>query len=285
MTDSETRQANADIRRWARGAGIDLASGGRIPKRVRALYDDRERYYGADDGPEDGPAPVAEVVDQGDDVDQDGLPGADLAETVRPTPSPGPRAVVPTPPVPARGRFWGRRGASATATATVPGSPEPPRRKRLSLEKLATGAWETLATAMQRTPAMVPTGRMMALQAPLVGGIVEEQLKGTIADQLLQPLARAGAKGEALFSLFGPPAIVAALTLRPEAQPVLLPLLRVAIEGWADIAGPQMTKLKAKAERRAKTLDGLSVDDIINALFTPLEYPPQPGETEGQRAA
>ena len=138
---------------------------------------------------------------------------------------------------------------------------------------------------MQRTPAMVPTGRMMALQAPLVGGIVEEQLKGTIADQLLQPLARAGAKGEALFSLFGPPAIVAALTLRPEAQPVLLPLLRVAIEGWADIAGPQMTKLKAKAERRAKTLDGLSVDDIINALFTPLEYPPQPGETEGQRAA
>jgi hypothetical protein len=278
MSDAATRAANQDIRRWAAGAGIDLASGGRIPAQVRKLYEERDTYY----------TPPAEGVAEGD-RDQgatpepagDGEPVDGAMVAVRPTPPAGPAVVVPTPPAPAPGRrgLWrGRRAPAASAAGD-----EPPRRRRMSLEKLATGAWEAIGTAMTRTDAMLPTGRMMALQAPLVGGIVEDQLKGSLADQLLQPLARASAKGEALFSLLGPPAIVATLTVRPEAARVLMPLLRVALEGWADIAGPQMVKLKAKAERRARTLEGMSVDEIIAALFAP---PPGAGaESEGQRAA
>ena len=278
MSDAARRQANQDIRRWAAGAGIDLASGGRIPTQVRKLYEERDSYYvpGVADGP-DGDR------DQGADPEPvEGGEPVDGMVAVRPTPPAGPAVVVPTPPPGAaagrRGLWRGRRPAAAPGAAD-----DRPKRRRMSLEKLATGAWEAVAAAMTRTDAMLPTGRMMALQAPLVGGIVEDQLKGTIADQLLQPLARGGAKGEALFSLFGPPAIVATLTVRPELGTVLLPLLRTALEGWADIAGPQMVKLQARAERRAKTLDGMGVDEIIAKLFAP---PPGAKDAAGgQRAA
>lgn len=150
-----------------------------------------------------------------------------------------------------------------------------PARRRVSIDGIVSGAWG-VASHFLASPATLPVARCMKYQAPAAGMVLDEALRGGMIDKALQPFARAGKRGEAVFSLIGPPMMVAAITQQPELYPVLRPLLRQSLSSWLVIAGPKIRKAQ---EREAKLLAELGgditvLDDLIDSMFAP----PSPAE-------
>lgn len=139
------------------------------------------------------------------------------------------------------------------------------RARRVSLEQVCASGWMVLASLAGQS-GMTPTGRVLTMQAPVAGVILEDALKGTIADKVLQPLARSAAKGSEVSALLGPPVLVSILHTRPQLAPQLLPVLRMTLRQWVMVAGPAM---KAAQKREAKAIAdlGLDEDTDLNAMI------------------
>jgi len=243
---------NRDIREWARENGVDIGDRGPIPDPVREAWAAREGE------------PV-EPVD-GDGAEQ--LPAGDGDQGVRVLPAPP--AVAETLPVPPpKRRLWPAKGGAGKGT-----------RRRESLETLVGFAWGGLSSSMARAQ-RYPTARILQLQAPVAGVIVDDLLKGGIVDRMLQPLARAGKSGEAAFALVGPPLIVELLQRHPERRDILLPMLHAALEQYAEIAGPKLAAAKKRAEKRAAELGAGDIAELIQWLFAD----PAVGGSDGAAAA
>ena len=268
MSTRQQTAENRDIRAWARSNGVDLGDRGRIPRELRASY--YVEHGAPSGGPDEGPT---DPVERDDDADTTPGPGdPDRREPfLRSAPPPVPsvlEGVVQEPPQTSerapvdasKRRPWSRK------------SPAGGPRKRESLQTLAAFAWGGMAQAAARA-GRVPTSRMLALQAPIAGVLVDDVLRGTILDRVLQPLARTGKRGEAMFALMGPPILVEMIVQHPERQAVLLPLLASALESYADIAGPKLAAAKKKAERRAQEIGAEGIDELIAFLFAPPEGP------------
>jgi hypothetical protein len=118
-------------------------------------------------------------------------------------------------------------------------------------------------------PINVPVARTLALQAPVAGMVLEDTVKDTLIDRILQPVARAGQGGEAAFALLGPPLIVGLLTSpRGQAlQPVLVPALKQSLRSWIKIAGPKLEKLEEE-EREFEEHYGQRIDAMIEFILT-----------------
>lgn len=243
--------SDAEIRHWARQEGIE------VPPRGRLAPAFRERYAEAHpDDDDDGQAPV---------LDGDGGPaGEDSAERPPAVPEGMGDDVSPeTPPrSPHRPRLQllggGRRAKSDKPKRT---------RRRVSLESTAIGAWELLAGAAARS-GLTPTARVLGMQAPVAGVILEDALRGSMVDRILQPVARAGEKSAGVYALLAPPLIVSALSMHPERAPVLLPVLRGALRQWVLIAGPALHK-RQKAEQKAlddlELPEGQTIDTLVES--------------------
>jgi len=142
-----------------------------------------------------------------------------------------------------------------------PGRPKKAQ-PRASVANVISTGWTLLAQMAQ--PINLPVARTLALQAPVAGMVLEDTVKDTVIDRILQPVARAGQGGEAAFALLGPPLIVGALTSeRGQAmQPVLVPALRAALRSWIKIAGPALEKIEAE-EREFEEHYGQRIDAMI----------------------
>src|ERR1700733_13675768 len=90
------------------------------------------------------------------------------------------------------------------------------RHRRVSVDHLVGRAWEGLARFT--APVSLPVSRCLQVQSPVAGMILEEIIAGTMADRILQPVARAEEKAEKVLALVGPPVLVLALE-----QAALLP--------------------------------------------------------------
>ncbi|AGS73947.1 histone-like nucleoid-structuring protein Lsr2 [Streptomyces collinus] len=224
---------DAEIRAWANDNGVPCNTRGMVPKAVRDQY---EAAHPADDNPglsSDEPAP------------EHGYAEAEAAPT-------RPQTADDVPPLPPPGRF-GKLGRGKGGTV-VRAKPE---RKRVSLESLAAGAWTLLGQAAQ-SRGLVPTGRALVMQAPVAGMILEDTLRGTVVDKVMQPLARGGESAKELGALLGVPVLVTMVTLKPETQPVALPMLKNLMREWAIIAGP---RIKARERRERRAMEQLGVDE------------------------
>jgi len=243
-------QANRDIREWARANGRDLGERGPIPPDIR------EDYYARDGAPDGAEPGDGEQLPDGTDGADAGLLDR-IQRSITDAPEPGDTGeIAPVPPP--RRSLWRSRAGAGTG------------RRRESLERMATFAWGGLAQAAARS-GRIPTSRMLSLQAPIAGELLDDVLKGTILDRLLQPLARTGAKGEAVFALVGPVILVEMIAANPARQDQLMPLLIMALEGYAEMAGP---KLKAAAKRREKRVQDIGqngIAEMIQMLFAPPE--------------
>lgn len=167
-------------------------------------------------------------------------------------------------PVPAKKRKWFEKAAPrADRVKTV--------HKRESLDTILSGAY-SMAAYLFRNPVTLPVGRVMEMQAPAAGMVLDEAFKGSFADKMLQPLARSGKRGEALWAVVGPPVLVGAITAKPELYGVLKPLLVESMKSWVIVAGP---KMKKAAEREAKLMEelgpeyGANIDEMVDFLFAP----------------
>jgi hypothetical protein len=92
------------------------------------------------------------------------------------------------------------------------------------------------------------------MQAPVAGLVLEDQVKGTIVDRALQPLARGQERLEGVGALVVLPAAIAALEAcegypepkRTIRRAFLIPLAREGAAMWIRIAGP---KVRERIER------------------------------------
>ena len=237
-----------DIRAWAQEQGIELNGRGRLPKAVIAQYEaahggdevDEEPLLIVPDGPEPSPEPPAEPL--------------------RP-------AAAERPPTPPKRRSLLDRKAR-------PKDGKPPRRlPRVSVANLISSGWGLGAMALARNGNAIPVARVLQMQAPVAGVVVDDMVRGTAVDRLLQPLARAGERGEKAVALLGPPLITAAITARPELYPALRPMLKMSLMSWLTVSGPAMKKAQEQAARFSEDFGDVDLDGMIDALFTDVGVP------------
>lgn len=280
MTSRQQAAENRDIRAWAKENGVDLAPRARIPAELRESYrmdypstddGDSGSFLGSDDDPnrsaghpstlEERPARIA-----GPDLSSD-------PERI----SAGIQGSAERAPIDPRKRsVWQRVSAGRRS-----GGP----RKRESLSMLGQFAWGGLAQAAARS-GRIPTSRMLQLQAPIAGTLIDEGVRGTLVDRVLQPFARGGKRGETLFALVGPPLLVDLISRHPERQDVLVPLLAAALESYAEIAGPKLAAAKRRAEKRAEEIGANDIQELIAWIFADTPVPAgADGGGDGGRAA
>lgn len=142
------------------------------------------------------------------------------------------------------------------------------KRPRTSVESLISSVWGIGARVVAAVPNAWPVANVLALQSPVAGKILEDVVKNTAADTILQPFARLAQGSQVGMALLGPPVLVGLACARPDAQPVIEPLLREALKSWLIVAGPKMIE-KAKEEAEFQAEFGETIDGMIKAIFTP----------------
>jgi hypothetical protein len=224
------------IRDWARAQGRPVNDRGTISQALRDDYEAAQLETAFNTEPGD---------DDFGDIADAGAPPADVAEK-------RPRSIA-TPRASSRSR-WGRPKPGAKGKAKA--------KPRVPLDDLIATVWRGLAGMVRPLPA---TSRLLKIQAPVAGAVLEPVVKGTIVDTFLQPLARTSASAEALIVLAGPPLLVAAMEMDPAKVPVLLPVARELMLRWCKIAGPKMAEAMAR-ENEFEAEFGTTVDDILSLL-------------------
>lgn len=234
-----------DIISWGRVNGWDIPEDAtRLPSGLRSAYDETT-------GGEDGvTAPPAE----GDENTAERAP-----VIKRETVAERARSLVGT----------ARKVAPKKSTRAKSKKP------RVAVSRLVSRGWEGLARLVANVN--YPVSRVLQVQAPVAGALLEDVIKDTIVDKALQPLARAGEGGELMFALAGPPMIVAALTTpqgqRPEMQAFLVPALKEALRSWIDVAGPRLKELEER-DKQFQEQYGDQIDSMIASFFAPQEGAP-----------
>lgn len=234
-----------DIREWAEANGHELPGRG-IPVAVRRAYDDAHTEPDTDLN--------EQSREQFDDVVEERPPSIK-----EPTPIERVRSIAD------RVKRSNTRKPRAVKA----------RKPRVSVDRFVSRGWQFIAQAIQ--PISMPTARVLDIQAPVAGLVLEDVVKGTVVDRVLQPLARTTAAGEVVFALVGPPAIVAAIHRRPEAAPFLIPFLKEALRSWIDVAGDKVQISKERDEKFEQEY-GQKIDEMIQYFFQDMiEQEPVPG--------
>ena len=179
------------------------------------------------------------------------------------TGSPGERAPNITAPSPVdRLRSLAARAKKPAKKAAGTRTAKP----RVPVDKVIGWGWGILGRVF--TAANPSVGRVLAMQSPVAGMILEDTVKNTVADRILQPIARTAAGGEIAIALLGPPLLVGAITSKPEMASVLVPMLRESLRTWIDIAGPKLEEV-AKQEKEFEDHYGERIDAMIEWILQP----------------
>ena len=153
-------------------------------------------------------------------------------------------------------KFWQKGGGDDKAT-----KPIKPKihHARVSTASFFEEAWTGAGNLVARSD--VPVGRVLLFQAPCVGDIIDEEIAGTAADKLVQPVVRWWEKGSTIGALVGVPIVVAMIERQPERRAILLPMLR-------SMMGPmlvQMAKGAKKAKKRQEA-EMAAIEDLDDFL-------------------
>lgn len=247
-----------EIREWGDANGWDI-SGTHLPRGLRAAYESRDNV--ASDEEEETPVWDAATSSHG----YPEYPGAEAFAV--PDDHEGMNEIPPVIKEPTA-REKASRFVDRVKKAAPPVRARKVRKPRVSTGKLIAMGWRGLAQMM--APINLPVARVLDMQAPVAGDILEDVVRDTVVDRLLQPLARANEGGEAVFALLGPPLLVAAMTSKPEVAPVLVPVLKEALRRWIDIAGPKLAEHQKKEEAFQEKY-GTRIDDMIAMFLMPAD--------------
>lgn len=242
------------VREWAKNEGMTVAPRGRIGAATRQLAEDAAADA-ADRAAEAGAAPYTGGTTEADFPPEPPDPGSNGASG---TAAEAPPRRPARPPAGRQLAAW-RKGKGKRKTKATR-----PRRPRVPVDTVVSGIWE--AGARLLAPVNVPVSRVMAVQAPVAGIVLEPIVRDTVIDRILQPVARTGEGAEAVAALAGPPLIVAALQARPELAPILVPMLREVLGRWIKVAGPAV---QIAADRAAQFEEeyGATVDNMMAMFF------------------
>lgn len=258
-----------EIREWAHEAGLAVGDRGNIPGDIREQYDLAHPSANGATGTNGAAGPdypdddfESAFVDPPDDGQFD---ESALAETAPRRPKASTTRKSATR---AGKHFWQRGGAQAKGRKGKP---------RVSTEDLLGSLWRGAAKLASPLP---PLQRTLRIQAPVAGLLLEDAVKGTAADLMLQPFARLAGQGKVVSALLGPPVIVTALSVHAqqraaageEPNPVFVSVgieaLRSSLMTWCEIAGPKF-EVALRREQEVEARFGQSVDDLISLLLSP----------------
>jgi hypothetical protein len=237
-----------DIREWAASNGIDVAGKGPIKGEIK------DKYYESHPDEFAGlPSDTSEVTDTGERMPDE------------------------APPEKGGVSFWNKRKKAKTPSSRGGA-------RRTSIEGIVSAGWGFGAMLVASKQNLLPVARVLEMQSPVAGVIVNDLAKGTIVDKILQPFARAGDKGEQMMGLIGPPLITTAILTKPELYPVLRPVLKMSMMSWLELAEPAMKKVQAKQEKFAERFGEIDLDGMIDAIFAPPPgYTPEGADEDASR--
>lgn len=248
---SSSTPENRDIRAWATSHGLELAGNGRgrIPDSIK------QQYRQAMGIPEPDPAP-APPTGEGEPppTEQD-----TSASTSTGTPRRGPTPSRPKEVPPKRSGIFDRWKSKREGRKAARG--------RQSTERLLSSAWGGAAKLLAGFGAL-PLARVMEMQAPVAGALLEPEIRGSIVDSPLQPFARLMNRGSVIGALVGLPLMVQAVSMRPELYQTLHPYMVDAIWRWFEIAEPEFKKKLAQLEARKERFD-IDPDALLAQIFAP----------------
>jgi hypothetical protein len=263
---------DAEIREWARDRGMEVSVRGKLATDVRAEYEAAHPSGSFDDV--DDEIPFVLTLPDEDDAP---APGSGAPSTA---PSPEPAS-----PRREEVRPQGKKVSAAERFRQRTQTTRKPNRKRVSVETIGGFIWNMGAMLVSQVPSMVPAGRAMALQADTSGVIIEDIVRGTVVDRLLQPLARGGESAEKTFGLLGLPVLTMLVCANPGLYEPLKPAMKMALMVGAHDRADAAKKLQRRAESMADDFgaDAATLDAVIESLFS---FPvPSEDEEEAIRRA
>jgi hypothetical protein len=268
----------AEKRAWLRDNTVEeIPSRGRLRPDLEALYD---RAHPADT--------IGDIPDDDPDWDLDGdgdMAGADdLEPSVPMQPERPPRtartaraATRATSRTTRTDRWVGKLLGDGKATpkgSGVKGKKAPPR---VPVEKFTTRMYTSLGRMVSSiAPA---TGNCLQAQAAMAGVILEDTVRGTFVDKILQPAARAEDKLDKISALVLPPVVVFAMEqnhaavaagARTPAQGMmretfLMPILREGLRVGMEVSEAYADQIKARLERNVAQES--EIDKLIAVIF------------------
>jgi hypothetical protein len=276
----------ADKRAWLREyTAEDIPARGRLRPDLEAMYDDAHPDTpDAADGDWDLGGDETEVADP-----------EDLEPSVPMQPERAPRTARAArserraqPPAARASRVVSSLLGGKQGKPAAKGKKTPPR---IGLEKFVTRGYSTLGRMV--APLSQPMSRCLQAQAAMAGVIFEDMARGTMADRLLQPVARAEDRLDKGFALAAPPLIVLAIEQTQVAvnagridqqqamvrMAFLQPILRESLRIGLEVSESYADQMKARIEQDAKW--DAQVDDLIGMIF---EMPAAEPEMAGAAA-
>lgn len=223
-----------DIRQWANKNGYTLGDRGAVTPEIRTAYTQA----------------TSAVEPEADEI------RSAYTQPIESLNTPGERA-----PVVAKPRMAERlRSASDRVKTRVDKAAKSAPRTRSTLEKLIGRGWAMIGRIIQ--PMNDPMARVLAVQAPVAGMILDDLIKDTAIDKLLQPVARLEKKGEIAFALIAPPILVGLISARPDLAGYLLPWLKESLASWIDVAGPKLEEIQVREEKFQNEY-GVKIDKLM----------------------
>lgn len=183
-----------------------------------------------------------------------------------------------------RDRLWGSESQKRSQNR----KPPRPRRDRMPVDKLCASFWRGAGKAAAYIS--MPLSRTIDLQAPFAGVVLEDTVRGTFVDTLLQPVARSADRGRNVVGLFGPPMIVMALEAAkglPEDQrqmraAFLLPMLEESLIVCHKIAGERAAEVAERAEEDAPLRQAVRMEIAMIFAGPPSATPEGADQAAGQ---
>ena len=215
--------SSTDVRAWAREQGHDIPSSrGPLPKHIKDAYAEAHPAPVVPGVVEESSFDPSMGVTEADFPPDDDYPGDPAAPTEPTAKTKGERKPRAVKPPPAKGGWRTRLFGPAKPTA------HKAKHARTSLSDFAEETWADLAFLAQPIP---PLARILDIQAPYAGVVFDDQVRGTIVDTLLQPVAQYSGMIRGLNGLVGPPVYVGLIcatgarvqVMTPDGKPVVDP--------------------------------------------------------------
>jgi len=159
---------------------------------------------------------------------------------------------------------------------------------RTSASQLIALAWGGVGMALERSGTDPGVGRVLQFEAPLAGERIDQLIKDTWLDTLVQPFIKEADKLEGLGALIMFPVLIGAYERKPEIGGAIEGILRDVVSEVLIEMAPVIKKKDAKAKRAAQSMKGLNEalglgpdDDPVSAvLMSILQVPQEPPNTE-----
>jgi len=257
----------SEKRAWLQAQGYTVSDHGKLSDTLTAAYD---AAHPAPNG-EPPPPPATDYPDDDFESAFADEPAADDDESFATGETPPRRPKASSRPGRARGLLSGWQRNTGTKR-----SPAKKKHPRKPVEGLISRGWGLAARLARPMP---PVSRILQIQAPVAGILLEDAVKGTIVDTVLQPLARWEEKGKVFGALAGPPALVGMITVHlaqaaaaeTDPNPVFMSLATEMLEEslflYADVVGDRFDEILAKVEARERDRD--KIQRMIAFLFSP----------------